>query len=120
MDQNEEAKSDYTSYTAQEKNRGTLKHQEAWGQGCWEDGSRWEWRPYEYKNVWISRKEERPLEESDPRASASPTVGGVQKAETPIHAKDGNSLVNFGEYHGWAYAEMLRGEPGYADYMYGK
>ena len=39
--QHEEAMSEYTSYTAQEKNWGALKHQEEWGENSYGDISRW-------------------------------------------------------------------------------
>ena len=50
-------------------------------------------------------------------ASVSPTVGSGQKDLKSRQVKDGNSLVNFGEYHDWAYAEILRDKPNYAAYI---
>ena len=44
-------------------------------------------------------------------------MGGVQKAETPSQAEDGNSWVDFGEYHDWAYAEILSEKPHYEAYI---
>ena len=32
-------------------------------------------------------------------------------------AKGGNSLIDFGEYHDWTYAEIIREKPHYAAYI---
>ena len=87
------------------------------GEGVLESG--WEWCSYGYKNFWISRKKARPVDESDPMASASvsSTAGSVQKAEMSSQAKGGNSLMNFGEYKDWAYAAIPRGKPNCASYI---
>ena len=55
----EGAHSEYTSYTAQEKNLGTLIQKEEWGERRWQDNTRWEWGPYEHEYVAHSRKTER-------------------------------------------------------------
>ena len=44
-------------------------------------------------------------------------MGGSQEAEKSSMAKDGDSLLNFGDYSGWAYGDMLAWEPNYVAYI---
>ena len=57
--QGETANIEYTSYTARERNWGTLKQKEEWGKRFRQDASRWEWSSREHKYVYIGRKPER-------------------------------------------------------------
>ena len=108
-----------TQAIEQEKNWGTMKHQEEWEKDCYQNDARWECCPSGHKEVWICRKKERHVEDDDPMASAgvSPALGSEQEGRMSCQAKDGSSLVNFGEYNDWAYADILKDNPKDAAYI---
>ena len=107
--QGEETKSGYTSYTAREKNWGAMKQKEEWGGRCRQDNSRWGWSYVERKYV---QKPERYPEEygRKPSVGYTPNGGGRELEE-----RRGSILLNFGDYHDWAYGEILRGD--YVSYI---
>ena len=80
-------RSQYTSYTSREHQRGPLKKQEARGGERWGDPGNWEWSDYERKWTWVA-----PKKEGFPEEVCSAT------------------LLGFGDFEDWRYGGNLDGQ----------
>ena len=108
----DDAESVYTSGTSHGGNWGFAKEQERWKQE--QHRNNWSWYPPEHKWVRSNRRRERNVQEDEPQSSTSlrPEQGSCV---CPV--KEETSLMNFGEYHDWAYGDILKVKPNYVSYI---